>query len=616
MTNRPQGRRRTNSGGNAARRRYAEQQPAPPAEEEKVSGPLNIPAAVTIHDLAILMDVNPIEVIKEFMRNGFMYTINEVVEYEIAAVVANTLGFEVLPLAEEGKTGGSIVISSDDEDPSLLEPRPPVVTILGHVDHGKTTLLDSLRNSNIVAGEAGGITQHIGAYQVDFEGTRITFLDTPGHEAFTAMRARGAQATDIAILVVAADDGIMPQTIEAIDHAKAAGVPIVVAINKVDKPDADPERVKRQLAEQDLLIEEWGGDVVSVPVSALKGDGISDLLENIKVVAEVAELKANSHREAKGVVIEARIDKSRGTVATILVQTGTLRIGDNIVVGAVKGRVKAMFTDRGKRIKKAGPSDPVELLGIDGLPQAGDILVGVADEKTARQMVEERQRERDRQRGTGPTLEDVYSRMELGEIKTLNLIVKTDVQGTIDPVKSALEQLNSDQSKVTIIHAASGSITESDILLAVASKAIVVGFNSRIEPGARMLANQEGVEIRFYSIIYNLVDDVELALKGLLEPVYRDIVEGRATVRAIFNVGRRIRVAGFYINDGRIARDSTIHVLKDGVEVYVGQISSLKHFKDDVREVTTGFEGGLSLVGYNEYQEGDILEAHRSERES
>ena len=616
MTNRPQGRRRTNSGGNAARRRYAEQQPAPPAEEEKVSGPLNIPAAVTIHDLAILMDVNPIEVIKEFMRNGFMYTINEVVEYEIAAVVANTLGFEVLPLADEGKTGGSIVVSSDDEDPDLLEPRPPVVTILGHVDHGKTTLLDSLRNSNIVAGEAGGITQHIGAYQVDFEGTRITFLDTPGHEAFTAMRARGAQATDIAILVVAADDGIMPQTIEAIDHAKAAGVPIVVAINKVDKPDADPERVKRQLAEQDLLIEEWGGDVVSVPVSALKGDGISDLLENIKVVAEVAELKANSHREAKGVVIEARIDKSRGTVATILVQTGTLRIGDNIVVGAVKGRVKAMFTDRGKRIKKAGPSDPVELLGIDGLPQAGDILIGVADEKTARQMVEERQRERDRQRGTGPTLEDVYSRMELGEIKTLNLIVKTDVQGTIDPVKSALEQLNSDQSKVTIIHAASGSITESDILLAVASKAIVVGFNSRIEPGARMLANQEGVEIRFYSVIYNLVDDVELALKGLLEPVYRDIVEGRATVRAIFNVGRRIRVAGFYINDGRIARDSTIHVLKDGVEVYVGQISSLKHFKDDVREVTVGFEGGLSLVGYNEYQEGDILEAHRSERES
>ncbi|MCH8108939.1 MAG: translation initiation factor IF-2, partial [Chloroflexi bacterium] len=406
MTNRTQGRRRSSSGGNAARRRYAEQQPAP-VEEKVETGPLDIPAAVTIHDLAALMGANPIEVIKEFMRAGLMYTINEVVEHEVAALVAETFGFEVLPLAEDGKTGGSIVVSSDEEDPSLLETRPPVVTILGHVDHGKTTLLDSLRNSNIVAGEAGGITQHIGAYQVDFEGTKITFLDTPGHEAFTAMRARGAQATDIAILVVAADDGIMPQTIEAIDHAKAAGVPIVVAINKVDKPDADPERVKRQLAEQDLLIEEWGGDVVSVPVSARKGDGISDLLENIKVVAEVAELKANSHREAKGVVIEARIDKSRGTVATILVQTGTLRIGDNIVVGAVKGRVKAMFTDRGKRIKKAGPSDPVELLGIDGLPQAGDILVGVADEKTARQMIEERQREKS-QRGTGNTHEDVY----------------------------------------------------------------------------------------------------------------------------------------------------------------------------------------------------------------
>ena len=616
MTNRTQGRRRTNSGGNAARRRYADQQAVPPPEEPEESGPLEIPAAVTIHDLANLMDVNPIEVIKEFMRNGFMYTINEVVEHEIAAVIADTFGFEVMPLVDEGKTTGSIVISSDEEDPSLLETRPPVVTILGHVDHGKTTLLDSLRNSNIVGGEAGGITQHIGAYQVDFEGTPITFLDTPGHEAFTAMRARGAQVTDIAILVVAADDGIMPQTIEAIDHAKAAGVPIVVAINKVDRPDADPERVKRQLAEQDLLIEEWGGDVVSVPVSALKGDGIPDLLENIKVVAEVAELKANTQREAKGVVVEARIDKSRGTVATILVQTGTLHIGDNIVVGAVKGRVKAMSTDKGKRIKKAGPSDPVEILGIDGLPQAGDILVGVADEKTARQMIEERQREKDMQRGAGPTLEDVYSRMELGEIKTLNLIVKTDVQGTIEPVRSALEQLNSEQSKVTLIHAASGSITESDILLAVASKAIVVGFNSRIEPGARMLANQEGVEVRFYSIIYNLADDVELALKGLLEPVYRDIVEGHATIRAIFNVGRRTRVAGFYINDGRIARDSTIHVMKNGVEVYVGQISSLKHFKGDVREVAVGFEGGLSLVGYNEYQEGDVLEAHRSERES
>ena len=614
MTNRTQGRRRSSSGGNAARRRYAEQQPAP-VEEKVETGPLDIPAAVTIHDLAALMGANPIEVIKEFMRAGLMYTINEVVEHDVAALVAETFGFEVLPLAEAGKTGGSIVVSSDEEDPSLLETRPPVVTILGHVDHGKTTLLDSLRNSNIVAGEAGGITQHIGAYQVDFEGTKITFLDTPGHEAFTAMRARGAQATDIAILVIAADDGIMPQTIEAIDHAKAAGVPIVVAINKVDKPDADPERVKRQLAEQNLLIEEWGGDIVSVSVSALKGDGIADLLENIKVVAEVAELKANSHREARGVVVEARVDKSQGTVATVLVQTGTLRVGDNIVVGDVKGRVKAMFTDRGKRIKKAGPSDPVEILGLSGLPQAGDILVGVADEKTARQMIEERLREKS-QRGTGPTLEDVYTRIELGEVKTLNLIVKTDVQGTIEPVRNALEQLNSDQSKVTLVHAASGSITESDILLAVASKAIVVAFNSRIEPGARMLANQEGVEVRFYSVIYNLVDDVELALKGLLEPVYRDIVEGRATIRAIFNVGRRARIAGFFINEGRIARDSTIHVLRDGVELFVGKISSLKHFKDDVREVTTGFEGGIALESYNDYQEGDILEAHRSERES
>ncbi len=614
MTSSTRGRRRTSAGGRSARPGYAVQ--GPPEDGAEDLDILDIPAALTIHDLAALMDVNPIEVIKEFMRNGFMYTINEVVEHDTATLIAESLGFTVLPLAEAEKSPGSLVISSDEEDPSLLEARPPVVTILGHVDHGKTTLLDALRSSNVVSGEAGGITQHIGAYQVDFDGAPIAFLDTPGHEAFTAMRARGAQVTDIAILVVAADDGIMPQTIEAIDHVKAAGVPIVVAINKVDRPDADPERVKRQLAEQNLLIEEWGGDIISVPISALKGDGIPDLLENIKVVAEVSELKANPHREARGVVVEARIDKSRGTVATVLVQTGTLSIGDSIVVGDVRGRVKAMFTDRGRRIKQAGPSQPVEVLGVSGLPQAGDILETATDEKTARQIVEERQRAKQMQRGSGPTLEDVYTRIAMGEVKALNLIVKTDVQGTIDAVRVALERLNTDQTKVTLIHAASGSITESDILLAVASKAIVIAFNSRIEPGARTLASQEGVDVRFYSIIYNLIDDVERALKGLLEPVYRDVLEGRATVRAVFNVGRRTRAAGFYVNDGRIARDSTVHLLRGGAELYVGPISSLKHFKDDVREVTTGFEGGVSLEGFNSYEEGDVLEAHRSERES
>ncbi len=577
---------------------------------------IEIPVAITIHDLADLMGLNPIEVIKEFMRNGFMYTINEVVEHETAALIAESLGFDVLPLVEPDQPGGSMVVSTDDEDPDLLESRPPVVTILGHVDHGKTTLLDSLRNSDVVSGEAGGITQHIGAYQIDFDGSAISFLDTPGHEAFTAMRARGAQVTDIAILVIAADDGIMPQTIEAIDHVKSAGVPIVVAINKIDIPNADQERVKRQLAEQDLLIEEWGGDVIAVPISALRGDGIPDLLENVMVVAEIGELKANPQRPARGVVVEARIDKQRGSIATVLVQTGTLSVGDSIVLGEVRGRVKAMFTDRGRRIKHAGPSQPVEILGVSGLPQAGEVFEAAPDEKTARQIVEDRQRQRELQSASGPTLEDVYTRIESGEVKALNLIVKTDVQGTVDAVKNALERLNTEQTKVTLVHAASGSITESDILLAVASKAIVIAFNNRIEPGARTLASQEGVDIRFYSIIYNLVDDVELALTGLLDPVYRDVLEGRATVRATFNLGRRAKAAGFYVNDGRIARDSTIHLLRAGQVLYEGPIVSLKHFRDDVREVTNGLEGGITLEGFHDYEEDDVLEAYRTEQVS
>ncbi len=577
---------------------------------------IEIPAAITIHDLADVMDLNPIEVIKEFMRNGFMYTINEVVEHETAALIAESLGFDVLPLAEPDQPSGSMVVPTDDEDPDLLESRPPVVTILGHVDHGKTTLLDSLRNSNVVSGEAGGITQHIGAYQIDFDGSAISFLDTPGHEAFTAMRARGAQVTDIAILVIAADDGIMPQTIEAIDHVKAAGVPIVVAINKIDIPNADQERVKRQLAEQDLLIEEWGGDVIAVPISALRGDGIPDLLENVMVVAEVSELQANPQRPARGVVVEARIDKQRGTIATVLVQAGTLSVGDSIVLGEVRGKVKAMFTDRGRRIKHAGPSQPVEILGVSGLPQAGEIFEAAPDEKTARQIVEDRQRQRELQSASGPTLEDVYTRIESGEVKALNLIVKTDVQGTVDAVKNALERLNTEQTKVTLVHAASGSITESDILLAVASKAIVIAFNSRIEPGARTLASQEGVDIRFYSIIYNLVDDVERALTGLLDPVYRDVLEGRATVRAVFNLGRRAKAAGFYVNDGKIARDSTVHLLRAGQVLYEGPIVSLKHFRDDVREVANGLEGGITLEGFHDYEEDDVLEAYRTEQVS
>jgi len=588
----------------------------PGAGEAVALRPLEVPAALTVGDLASLMGVDPVEVIKELMRGGYMLTVNEVVDHEVAATVASSFGYDVLKQPQREAAARSLVISSDDEDPELLETRSPVVTILGHVDHGKTTLLDAIRETNVVASEAGGITQHMGAYQVEYQDSLITFLDTPGHEAFTAMRARGAQVTDIAVLVVAADDGIMPQTLEAIDHARAAGVPIVVAINKIDRPDADLERVKRQLAENNLLIEEWGGDVVAVQVSALQGTGVSDLLDNLLVVAEVSELKANPHRAARGVVVEARIDKSRGTVATILVQTGTLRVGDNIVIGTVRGRVKAMFTDRGKSIKEAGPSLPVEVLGVSGLPEAGDIFEVTPDEKTARRIVEERLREKDLQRGVGPTLEDVHSRIESGEVKALNLVIKTDVQGTVDAVRTSLEGLTTDRTRVTVIHASSGSITESDVLLAVASQAIIIGFNTQPEPGARALANQEGVEVRFYDIIYNVIDDIEKALEGLLEPVYEDVVDGRATVRAVFSVGRRGRVAGIYVNDGRISRDSTIHVLRGGQRVFSGAVSSLKHFKDDVREVATGFEGGIILDGFADFHEDDIIEAHTSRRVS
>ena len=577
---------------------------------------VEIPTAVTVHDLAAVMDVGPVEIIKELMRNGYMYNINEVVEHDVAALIAPALGYSVMPLVEEKSGRDSLVISADEEDPSLVKSRPPVVTMLGHVDHGKTTLLDSIQQTEIVSKEAGGITQRIGAYQVDYNGNLISFLDTPGHEAFTAMRARGAQVTDIAVLVVAADDGIMPQTVEAIDHARAAGVPILVAINKVDKPEADVDRVRRQLSEQNLLVEEWGGDVIAVPVSALKNEGISELLENVLVVAEVGELKANPDREARGVVVDARLDKSRGIIAAVLVQTGTLRVGDNVVVGEVRGRIRAMFSDKGPRIKSAGPSTPVEILGLNSLPEAGEILEVTPDEKSARQLVADRQRKGELQRTAGPTLQDVYSRLESGEVKALNLIVKTDVQGSIEPVRGVLESLDTDQTKVNVIRAASGNITESDVLLAVASRAIIIGFNSRAEPGARTLASQQGVEIRSYEVIYHLTEDIENALQGLIEPVLEDIIEGRATVRAVFSIGRRSKAAGIFVNDGRIARDSTIHVLRDGQELFVGPIASLKHLKDDVRELTTRFEGGIILDRFNDHREGDVLEAHRTEQKS
>ena len=584
--------------------RQRETQTATPA-------PISLPEAITVGDLAALMRMGPIDVIKQLMRAGHMLAINDVIEFQTASLIARSFGFPVEQLETEEEAPGSIVITPDEGEAEHVEPRPPVVTILGHVDHGKTTLLDAIRKTNVVEGEAGGITQHIGAYQVAHDGNVVTFLDTPGHEAFTEMRARGARVTDVAVLVVAADDGVMPQTVEAIDHVKAADVPIIVAINKVDRPNADPERVKRQLSEHDLIVEDWGGDVISVPVSALRKQGIDDLIDNILVVSEVAELKANPNKEARGVVVEARVDKSRGPVATILVQTGTLEVGNIVVAGGARGRIKAMLDEKGVRIEECGPSTPVEILGLDGLPPAGQPFDVAQDEKTARAMVEEWEDEQAQSsRVSGVTLEDVHAKIESGEVAALDLIVKTDVQGSIDAIRSALEGLRTDDTRVNLIHIATGSITESDVMLASASNAVIVGFHSEPQPGARTFAGQEGVDVRYYDVIYNLIDDIEMALAGLLEPAEEDIVEGYATIRAIFQLGRGARAAGVFVNNGRITRRAEIHVTRGGRTLFAGRIASLKHFRDDVRELPGGNEGGIVLEGFRDFQEGDVLEAH------
>ncbi len=591
------------------------QSPADATPQASMAAPvLDIPGAISVGDLAAMMRVTAVDVIKQLMRRGHMYAINEVIDFNLAADIAEDFGYDILEPEGASEDATSIVPTQEGEDPAELKPRPPVVTILGHVDHGKTTLLDAIRETKVVEGEAGGITQHIGAYQIEREGGKITFLDTPGHEAFTAMRARGAKVTDIAVLVVAADDGLMPQTEEAIDHIKAADVPMIVAINKVDKADADPEKVKRQLSEHDLLVEDWGGDIISVPVSALKGEGVSDVLEHIGLVAEISELQANPDRPAHGVVIEARVDRSRGIVATVLVQTGTMRVGDHLVVGTIRGRVKAMINEWGQRFDEAGPSTPAEILGLSGMPGAGDILEVVPDEKAGRALAEKRERGAAAHAST--SLGDVYTRIESGEVKALNLIVKTDVQGSVDAVLFALDGLGTEKVKVNVIRSAAGGISENDVLLAVASDAIIIGFNSEPQAGAWSRASQEGVEIRSYSVIYSLIEDVDKALQGLLKPVYRDVVEGEATVRAVFPMGRTARIAGFYVGRGKITRDAEIYVSRDGERLATGKLLSLKHFKNDVREVANGNEGGLVLEGFNDFQEGDVLEAHRTERVS
>ncbi|MDZ4245726.1 MAG: translation initiation factor IF-2, partial [Dehalococcoidia bacterium] len=534
--------------------------------EEKVEEPakpavkyIELPTSLTVKQLSELLNVSGVDVIKQLMRNGVMAHINQVLDYEVAAAVAGEYGFSLPGKSDTaGKTAGEKEEKKYHrfhEEPSEHQvTRPPVVTIMGHVDHGKTSLLDAIRETNVIDTEAGNITQHIGAYQVEIKGNLITFLDTPGHEAFTAMRARGAQATDIAILVVAADEGVMPQTAEAIDHAKAAGVPILVAINKTDKPGANSDKVKQQLGEHNLLLEEWGGDVICVNVSAKMKEGISDLLENILVVAEVSELKANPDRPAVGVVIEAEMDKTRGPMATVLIQAGTLISGDVIVAGETWGKVKAMLNDKGKRVKKAGPSTPVIVMGLNNVCRAGDALEVVSSEKEARSKLDSRLLEQQIEAITSKRpakLEDIYSQIASGQIKELNIILKTDVEGSIEPIKLSLEKLSNDQVKVRIIHSASGTMTESDVLLAVASKGIIIGFNARIEPGAKNLADVEGVDIRNYAVIYHIIEDVEKAMKGMLEPVYINVVDGRAEVKAVFTAGKKDKVAGVIVREGK-----------------------------------------------------------------
>ena len=575
-----------------------------------------LPPTLTVKQLGELIRVNPIDVIKQLMRNGVMAAINQVIDFDLAATITPAFGYK----AKREERASGILSDTLEEletvDEVNLIARSPVVTILGHVDHGKTTLLDTIRNSRITAGEVGGITQHIGAYQVEYQGQKISFLDTPGHEAFTAIRARGARVTDIAVLVVAADDGVMPQTVEAIDHARAANLPVVVAINKIDKPDSNPENVKRQLSEHGLVLEEWGGDVIAVPISAKSNVGIDDLLENILVVAEVADLKANVDRAATGVVIEVQLDRSRGPLATVLVQNGTLKVGDSVVAGAVSGRVRAMVNDLGRRIKAVGPSEPAEILGFSSLPQAGDKFYVTSNDRTARAVVEEniQRREEEQSLARALTLEGVMTSITAGEVKELNLILKADAQGSVEAVRSSLERLDSPTARVNILHAGSGGVNERDVLLASASKAIILAFNTSVEPGAERASEQEGVEVRSYAIIYQLIEDVEKALKGILAPTYREIVQGQAEVRAVFPAGKAAKAAGCLVADGRFARGMTVRVIRDGKVIHEGAVSSLRRFKDDVNEVNAGFECGIGVSGFGDFQEGDVIEAHRRER--
>ncbi len=575
---------------------------------------VSIPPEITVGELASRLKKTATEVIKKLIALGQMLTVNDLIDFDTASIIAMEFGAkiekEVVVTIEE-----RLIDTTEDAEENLVE-RSPVVVVMGHVDHGKTSLLDAIKHSRVTATEAGGITQHIGAYRVEAGGKSITFLDTPGHEAFTEMRARGASITDVAILVVAADDGIMPQTVEAINHAKAAGVSIIVAINKIDKPEANPERVKQELTEYELVPEEWGGDTVCCPVSALTGEGIDNLLEMVNLVSDLKELKANPSRLAKGTVVEARLDKGRGPVATILVQNGTLRTGDVVIAGTSVGKVRVMLDDKGNKIKEAGPSVPVEITGLAEVPMAGDVFNAVEDERLARELIDQRKfeaKEEQFKEYNKVTLDNLFAQIEKGEMKELPIIVKADVQGSVEAVKQSLEKLSNDEVRVKVIHGGVGGVTESDVLLAAASSAIIVGFNVRPDAVARDRAEKDGVDLRLYRIIYDAIDEVANAMKGMLAPKYRDVDLGKAEVRQVYKISSVGAVAGCYVVEGKIQRNAKIRIVRDGIIVAEDTMASLKRFKDDQREVATGYECGISLEKFNDFKEGDLFEAYITE---
>ena len=572
---------------------------------------IKLPETIAVKDLASKMSYTAAEVVKKLFMMGVMATINQEIDFDTAALVASEFGVTCEELPPEVDP---TEIPEIEDDPKTLKLRPPVVTVMGHVDHGKTSLLDCIRNTHVQTHEAGGITQHIGAYQVNCKGKKIVFLDTPGHEAFTAMRARGAQITDIAILVVAADDGVMPQTIEAIHHAKSAGVPIIVAINKIDKPGANPDRVKQELMEQGLVPEEYGGDTIMVPVSAKKQIGIDDLLEMVLLVAEVKELKANPNRDARGVIVEAKLDKGRGPAATVLVQNGTLRIGDSVVCGTTYGKVRAMVNDRGENVKKAGPSVPVEILGLNDVPEAGDILA-VLEEKQARSIAEARiERQRNNLiKSKKVSLDDLFHQIQEGDIKDLNIVIKADVQGSVEALSSSLLKLNkNDEVRVSIVHSGVGAVNESDVMLASASNALIIAFNVRPDANARKLADTENIDIRTYRVIYDAINDVKDAMSGMLKPKYKEVIQGRVEIRQVMKFSKAL-VAGSYVLEGKICNNSKIRIIRDNIEIFDGEIDSLRRFKDEVKEVNAGYECGISIVDFRDFKEGDIIEAYTME---